>query len=244
MFQYSSTNSDTIKCLNEVNNLQLQYNDTVNSYIDIDSLEKELDDLNKTLNTNNIQLEQLINKINSIKEHNITLQKQIDKLKTQINQGNLTNKNLEHKSNLLKNQYKDKNKEYKKLLLQDYRNSLYNINKNNSIIRRLKSTTKTTPIMDDFFNSEKDFLIFPNKFRNENIKVDLIITRGYYNIPYKMGFEPTMTELKQVESVYYEGCDRLKPLLNEIVNIIGDTKSVKKEITVPFDIPFPLGWIF
>ena len=107
----------------------------------------------------------------------------------------------------------------------------------------LSYDTTTTPIIDDYYNSDYFFLVIRDFFRNyrcvSGYSIDLVITRGYYNIPEHRIPAPTMTEIKKFVSSG-NAAKRLMPLKNEIVNIVSKT-NLKFGLCIPFEKPYPLG---
>ena len=127
-------------------------------------------------------------------------------------------------------------------------NEINDVNYNNSMTVRLYSDTRTTPIMDEFFNSDKKFLIFENIFTLDKkwTKISLVVTKGCKNVNV-IDSQLTMTNLKS-ESGSTLGEYRLKtlsetsrffPLVKEILT--ASTKITDKQTKAPFEIPIRLG---
>lgn len=112
---------------------------------------------------------------------------------------------------------------------------------------RLNRTVKTTPIMDDFFHSKKDFLVFKSAFHRFDGKryydISLIIMNEYSNVKARTDSQFTMTELKNnynklacFEYFPY----RMKNLIKEIGDIISNADYKYGDVIV-FDPPFKFG---
>ena len=127
-------------------------------------------------------------------------------------------------------------------------NQLFNVTSENSIRKRLFPDTRTTPIMDEFYNSDKQFLIFERMFTLcpawEHIS--LVVTKGCFGINYRdSGL--TMTDLKKAVGTYIDETtlhyrktnDRKFPLYQELV-IIGK-KELHAGDEIPFQTPCVLG---
>lgn len=105
----------------------------------------------------------------------------------------------------------------------------------NTLSYHLFSYTKTTPIMDNFYNDkQKDFLVFRGVFYNK----DLVIIRGQNNVSAKDVPSLTMTELKTYNSKHCTP-ERMYPLLEEIKKY--NNSKLKHGQRVQFDKPIPLG---
>lgn len=111
-------------------------------------------------------------------------------------------------------------------------NSIYEVNENNSIYVQLDAGTRTTPIMDNFYYSDKKFLVFENAFYLSDCRsrVSLVITKGCNNVNYKYN-GLTMTDLKKAVKSYI-GRNTLKYLKKEsrIYPLYQELTSVAKKI--------------
>lgn len=117
-------------------------------------------------------------------------------------------------------------------------NRIYQIDTTNSLCYEIKSTTKTTPIMDKFYNSDSEFLIlkeFQKYYSDSDCVHDysFVVVRGIKGIEhYKL--QPTMTELKMHNSV-----TRMQDIENCLDTIFKTPHSPGDKI--PFDKPCLLG---
>jgi len=144
----------------------------------------------------------------------------------------------------IKKQYETDKKNQEKRIEKEFSQINILSTKENSMYVSLYSDTHTTPIMDEFYNSDKLFLFLSDWSGNEWWdKIVLVITHGYNNIPHYDVEAPTMTELKTsshcpVTSGYFP--ERMKPLMENIANIIKKKKMKHGEV-VQFKYPYPLG---
>lgn len=167
------------------------------------------------------------------------LQKRIKEIKTTI--AKLTNE----KEKLEKELCTIEKREATSILLQ----SISQVSQENSICKVLTHSTKTTPIMDKFYESDNLFLIFKEAFRVSFScykSVSLVITKSKYGVlHHNSGL--TMTDLKQKTGAiiseralsYLPKESRLLPLYQEIIKI--DETNLISGNKVPFDIPCLLG---
>lgn len=134
--------------------------------------------------------------------------------------------------------YRSAQKELKQALTKKVLNSIYSVDKNNSITHYLAPTTPTTPIMDEFERSNKEFLILNGYYRYTKSKYydfKFVVTKNKYDINCSE-LQPTMTELKK-----WEGAERLRDIhkcLNEIFSSSDNYESGQK---IPFSQPCRLG---
>jgi len=106
----------------------------------------------------------------------------------------------------------------------------------------LKKTTETTPIMDEFWDSKKDYLIFRDFFTYKNNLLSLIVCKSLKQKVTKINKPFIITELKK-----YSGQDIYSSFPKEIVPLIDAIKkAVSKEENragdvIPFDKPIVFG---
>ena len=122
------------------------------------------------------------------------------------------------------------------------------INKENSMVESLYEYTKTTPIMDAFASSDKEFLVFRNIFRLAPSwkYVSLIVTKSRGGVKYAHS-NLTMTDLKKASGThisrnlvdYMPESDRLYPLYLELTRV--GKKAAMMEGPIRFDKPCLLG---
>lgn len=81
--------------------------------------------------------------------------------------------------------------------------SINDVTGENSMVIRLYSDTRTTPIMENFYNSDRKYLIFDRIFSigNNFSKVSLIITKATKNVAF-VNSGLTMTDLKKHSNIY------------------------------------------
>ena len=131
----------------------------------------------------------------------------------------------------------------------DIAKAVTSVNKENSIKVRLYHDTRTTPIMDEFYHSDKDFLVFERAFTiGKNwTTVSLIVSK---RIPINVSVLDngmTMTDLKKyigmvVTDSYFENMKetrRLYPLFKELIGVSKSTSE--SETRVGFECPVRLG---
>lgn len=122
------------------------------------------------------------------------------------------------------------------------------INKENSMVESLYEYTKTTPIMDAFASSDKEFLVFRNIFRLAPSwkYVSLIMAKSRGGVKYAHS-NLTMTDLKKASGThisrnlvdYMPESDRLYPLYLELTRV--GKKAAMMEGPIRFDKPCLLG---
>ena len=127
-------------------------------------------------------------------------------------------------------------------------NEIFTVEPNNSMVVHLYKDTKTTPIMDEFQQSDKSFLVFDKIFSiGKNwTKVSLVVVKDRWNT-YCINSGLTMTDLKKESGrVIREGytnhnreSDRFFTLANELER--ASTKMTDNNSRIPFDNPIRLG---
>lgn len=130
--------------------------------------------------------------------------------------------------------------------------SISQINTENSIRVKLHSDTKTTPIMDNFFSSNKTFLIFEDAFTlyapPKWIDVSLVVIKGCSGVNRRYS-GLTMTDLKKAKGSFIEEDslvrlnpnNRKYPLYQELVAIIKRIQDGEVSNTMTFQEPCCLG---
>lgn len=109
--------------------------------------------------------------------------------------------------------------------------SLANVNDSNSMTVFLRSSTQTTPMLDEFYNSDKEFLVLKwildapkNSYFDDDILGDLVIVR--YNFATSKYYSPsplTITDLKK--------CGRIDNKFVNEATIIDHKYHSSKELT-------------
>lgn len=139
----------------------------------------------------------------------------------------------------------EKNEATTKLL-----NSIYEVNEDNSMCVRLDADTKTTPIMDEFSCSGKQFLIFKRAFNLGHLwmPLSLVITKGQRGVNYAYN-GLTMTNLKKHMGHYIwahtlerldEG-SRIYPLYRELAAVAEKMQECEESDIIPFQTPCMFG---
>lgn len=229
----------------------------------ISQLKKEIDDyyensvlyFEEMLENQREELESSISQVKSIETEILELDSKRKELL--LRAGEITNAIpiTESNSKKVTSLYEEKQKVYNKYLAQLEQNTkkefyqlIYQLNGENSYNICIYSNTKTIPIMDEFYNSDKMFLVLKNIFILENKSIydnkyiSLVITRGYSNIEHTK-IAPTMTELKQNSYrrlSYSLFPERMKPLVNVIKEICAENELNSGD-KIPFKIPMSLG---
>ena len=114
---------------------------------------------------------------------------------------------------------------------------------------RLHSDTRTTPIMDDFYFSKKDFLIFERIFQVNTgtrmgwLDVSLIVRRGTPEVSV-IDDGLTMTDLKKISGAvlsrnYFPKQSRQYSLIEEMLNAANKISDMQR--IVPFEHAVRLG---
>ena len=232
------------------------FNKTKNSKIKelLDLVEKDEEDLRDKKIDRNL----LKNKKEKLYSRKISILKEIDTLKEELKQceeelpqienslreTEIAYENLQKELSVLKKKADPQKDKYREMLLEDYRKRIFLISKENSCVHSLYYDTATTPIIDDYYKSECFFLVIRDFFGCfYNIcpyySINLVITRGYYNISKHKIPAPTMTEIKRFASSGHIA-DRLDPLIEEIISVLSKIKA-KFGLCIPFEKPYPLG---
>lgn len=125
---------------------------------------------------------------------------------------------------------------------------VYEADSNNSMYVRLHEGTRTTPIMDQFYNSDKRFLIFDRIFSvGENwTRVSLVVTKGRRDV-HMIDSKLTMTDLKKhagmtVSKTYLEThskTSRFYSLAQEMLTASSKLKADRSKVS--FETPIRLG---
>lgn len=162
-------------------------------------------------------------------------------------------KMLQEQINSLKKDLMETEEQYYDLVYTEntasYLESIYSVSPENSINEHLYSDTKTTPIMDSFYCSKKDFLIFKSLFF---VDVDFPPYWQYVSIVVRKSPRSkirlidsglTMTDLKKESGwatlKYCSESRRVYPLIKEIVT--AATKLSETNKIVPFEHIIRLG---
>lgn len=125
---------------------------------------------------------------------------------------------------------------------------IHEVSNENAMRVRLYEDTRTTPIMDEFVSSGKEFLVFENAYTLSKCgkRVSLVIVKSKQKVNCSDN-GLTMTDLKKSVGVYvsenslnYLGeTARKYPLFRELVSV--DLKAPKTGDTVAFTAPCLLG---
>ena len=98
---------------------------------------------------------------------------------------------------------------------------IFDLSDKNAMKVNLFNDTRTTPIMDEFYHSDKLFLIFMNMYHLNHKRISLVVTKGQIDVNYTL----TMTDLKKSRStslsnyVLNNKNDRMYPLFLELLNL-------------------------
>ena len=123
-------------------------------------------------------------------------------------------------------------------------NQIRKVTPKNSAYVQLFSDTKTTPIMDAFYNSKDRFLIFKRIYTIGWHSISLVVVRNRYHDIIVRDNDLTMTALKKsagtsIINREYPSGDIRSELFNEILQI--DPKKIYEGMKIPFHIPCHLG---
>lgn len=129
-------------------------------------------------------------------------------------------------------------------MTQNYLQSINLLSDDNSTRVRLSMQTRTTPIIDSFYTSDKKFLVFDKAFILFNgwKDISIVIAKAMAGINYKDN-GMTMTDLKKCYGKYIResslenrsGDNRLYPLYEELIKI--SATPLKSGDVIPFSIP-------
>ncbi len=84
-------------------------------------------------------------------------------------------------------------------LWKDFEEYIKTLSENNSMLVPLFPNSRTVPIMDGYYHSDKDFLLLSSMNYGGVVGIDLIVTRGFADM--SISGDITMTELKQVMNI-------------------------------------------
>lgn len=106
----------------------------------------------------------------------------------------------------------------------------------------LKKTTETTPIMDEFWNSKKDYLIIRNFFTYKNNLLSLIVCKSLKQKVKKINKPFIITELKKCsgQDIYSSYPKEIVPLIIAIKKAINKVEYKAGDVC-PFDSPIVFG---
>lgn len=123
---------------------------------------------------------------------------------------------------------------------------VFDVTTENSMFVHLYSSIQTTQIMDDFFYSKKQFLVFTAMYTVGSDDLSLIVSKSENRFNYKDDML-TMTDLKRSSNRYLgdnsatiqKGLNRLESLYKEIAKAMQIIE--KGEFVAPFSIPIRVG---
>lgn len=221
-----SFNFDNLELDENLNYLESKF-DTLKSTIEaIEQFKIEFESINKKLikdfeitdlNSNDFDI--VLNKLTDILS---CLNKEYSTTEEQLNNGI---KKLDH------------------LRLENFKNEIINIDINQCYVYQLKATEKTVNLLDEFYRSEKDFLILKNAFYFSNNKkyISLIISREFYGLEVDRT-RPVISEFKKEygKQVDFLEAKRLQPLKEKLQKLDVDRNFEDGE-AFAFDIPFLIG---
>ena len=106
----------------------------------------------------------------------------------------------------------------------------------------LKKTTETTPIMDEFWDSNKDYLIFRDFFTYNNNLLSLIVCKSLKKKITKINKPFIITELKKCsgQDIYSSFPKEIVPLIDAIKKVLSKVE-IKAGDVIPFDMPIVLA---
>lgn len=159
--------------------------------------------------------------IEILKSELVQLKKQRDELDAQIKVLNDKRDEIDKECSIRKGKIES----YKLL------HSLENVNDSNSMTVFLRSNTQTTPMLDEFYNSDKEFLVLKwilsapkNSYFDDDILGDLVIVRYDFATNKCYSSSPlTITDLKK--------CGRIDYKFAEKATIVDHKYHSSKELT-------------
>ena len=106
----------------------------------------------------------------------------------------------------------------------------------------LKKTTETTPIMDEFWDSKKDYLIIRDFFTYKNNLLSLIVCKNLKQKVRKINKPFIITELKKYsgQDIYSSFPEEIIPLINAIKKVVSKGENKAGDM-LPFDNPIVFG---
>ena len=126
-------------------------------------------------------------------------------------------------------------------------NEINDVNDQNSMKVKLYEDTRTTPIMDKFYNSDKRFLVFEGIFSvGKNwTKVSLVVAKGRRDVNL-IDSKLTMTDLKKhsgtiVGERFLKGYPETSRFYSLAKEMLKAAPKLEKELKVPFETPIRLG---
>lgn len=183
--------------------------------------------------------EELVSAIDEINAEIEQLQNQLENLELQISE--LEDKKYEFEKEISALEKSDKTA---KLL-----DKIHSITQDNTIYEHLHKDTPTTPIMDSFSNSPKEFLVFSKAYTIPPHwkHVSLVVTKSCNDVNYSYS-GLTMTDLKKSIGTHIADYlinmssekSRKYYLYNELLNI-AKRYDLNKGDMIPFETPCQLG---
>lgn len=126
-------------------------------------------------------------------------------------------------------------------------NEINDVNEQNSMRVRLYEDTRTTPIMDEFYNSDKRFLVFEGIFSvgKDWTRVSLVVAKGRRNVNL-IDSKLTMTDLKKhsgtiVGERFLNGYPETSRFYSLAEEMLKAAPKLENELKVPFETPIRLG---
>lgn len=106
----------------------------------------------------------------------------------------------------------------------------------------LKKTTETTPIMDEFWCSQKEYLIIRNFFTYKNNLLSLIVCKNLKKNITKINKPFIITELKKCsgQDINSSFPKEINPLIDTIKKVINKHENKAGDV-LPFDNPIVFG---
>ena len=106
----------------------------------------------------------------------------------------------------------------------------------------LKKTTETTPIMDEFWGSKKDYLIIRSFFTCKNNLLSLIVCKSLKKNLINVNKPFIITELKKCsgQDIYSSFPKEIVPLIDTIKKAVSKEENKAGDV-IPFDNPIVFG---
>ena len=233
--------------------------------MDIEKLRNEIEEidgqrynLKHKLSSLESKKEELLNdidyekeEIKDIEESIVSLQQELQKNKKSLSDNNqklpiVVEKisDMKEKLDVIDREFNEKIILFRKAEATELCQSSLTLNEENSYYVELTKTTSTTPIVTEYCNSNKKFMVL-NAFMGLSYSTTFsyIIAKSEKRILEMHEDIPTMTELKMVSGKYITDVDtpRMQLLKNNIIKIFKKKENVSAGLIIPLSTPCLIG---
>ncbi len=202
-------------------------------------------DLPIFINYKNSFTNELANKVNSSQEQLYNAEALLKSYyKEELKYVSNKIKNIEIESSKISKLILEKENQLKKLQNDSLCKKSLTANKKNSYFVSLKKNTNTTPVITEYFKSDKEFMILDaGMILPQNKRFSYIIVRSNKTIIEMQNNIPTMSEIKSVVGKFISSVNipRMQYLRKHIINVTIKHKSLLQNSIIPLSQPCPIG---